>query len=296
MMTSGFVWIASDLMIGTFSLSMVDVSIMTTLQGVVGIRGYYAQESPEFKAFSYEWNNQTSSKDAPLIYGLYAYDAVWMLAYAIDSYIKDGYNITFENSTFPALAPGGSIDLARLRAFQGGPSLRNLILQTQFAGTSGYIQLNPRGDLISSAFEIVNIVAGEINVVGYWINGTGISSSPPGNSTSATKSGGSLSSALPILWPGNSKEAPRGWVLPKNGRPLYIAVPWKKGFDQFLGWSKSNSTSPVEFRGFVIDVFMEALKYVPYSVPYSFELFGNGTEPVYDDMIELLAKKVWDPN
>ena len=46
------------------------------------------------------------------------------------------------------------------------------------------------------------------------------------------------------------------------------------------------------FTGYCIDVFVEALKYVPYTVPYDFELFGNESGLVYDDMVYALAAKV----
>ena len=296
MMTSGYVWIASDLMVGTINNATVEARDLSTLQGVVGIRGYYANSSV-LKAFTSEWKNEASpgeiAGEIP-IYGLYAYDATQMLAYAIDNYTKDGFNITFKNSTFPSDAPGSSLDLVELKVFEGGPLLRNSILQTQFAGTSGYIQLDSEHDLIRSEFQIVNIIDGELKPIGYWTNTTKLSLFAPDNGTNA--GGGSAVSSEPpwkIMWPGDSYEVPRGWVFPKNGKPLKIAVPLKRGFEQFLSYSKSNTTNVTTFSGYCIDVFLEALNYLPYTISYNFELFGNNTEPVYDDMILLLAQKVW---
>ena len=296
MMTSGYVWIASDLMVGTINNATVEARDLSTLQGVVGIRGYYANSSV-LRTFNSEWKNQISSEEIANeipIYGLYAYDATQMLAYAIDNYTKDGFNITFKNSTFPSDAPGSSLDLVELKVFEGGPLLRNSILQTQFAGTSGYIQLDSNHDLIRSEFQIINIVDGESKPIGYWTNTSKLSLSAPDNVTDATVgNANSPGSPWKIMWPGDSYEVPRGWVFPKNGRPLRIAVPLKRGFEQFLSYSKSNTTNVTTFRGYCIDVFLEALKYMPYSINYNFELFGNNTEPVYDDMILLLAQKVW---
>ena len=295
MMTNTYVWIASDLMIGTLDFATLESRDLNALQGLVGVRGYYANSSV-LKAFTSEWKNQASSGEIVgeiPIYGLYAYDAIQMLAYAIDNYTKDGFNITFKNSTFPSGATGSSLDLVELKVFEGGPLLRNSILQTQFAGTSGYIQLDSNHDLIRSEFQIINIVDGEAKPIGYWTNKTKLSLFAPDNVTNA--GGGNVISEPPwkIMWPGDSYEVPRGWVFPKNGRPLRIAVPLKRGFEQFLSYSKSNSTNVTTFSGYCIDVFLEALKYMPYTINYNFELFGNETEPVYNDMIDLLAKKVW---
>ena len=296
MMTNTYVWIASDLMIGTLDFATLESRDLNALQGLVGVRGYYANSSV-LKAFTSEWKNQASSgsivEEIP-IYGLYAYDATQMLAYAIDNYTKDGFNITFKNSTFPSGATGSSLDLVELKVFEGGPLLRNSILQTQFAGTSGYIQLDSEHDLIRSEFQIINIVDGEAKPIGYWTNKTKLSLSAPDNVTDASMGNAILpGSPWKIMWPGDSYEVPRGWVFPKNGRPLRIAVPLKRGFEQFLSYSKSNSTNVTTFSGYCIDVFLEALNYLPYTISYNFELFGNNTEPVYDDMIHLLAQKVW---
>jgi ionotropic glutamate receptor len=231
------------------------------------------------------------TENSTIVYSLYAYDATRLLAYAIDRYIREGSNITFKNSSFPLLAAGGSSDLAQFKVFEGGPSLSTSILQTHFLGTSGYVQLNSNGDLNRTAFEILNIVDQEFKVVGYWTNETQLSASPPVNVSDASFVK-SQSSALPIKWPGDLKEAPRGWVLPKNGRTLKIAVPRKIGFEQFLSYSVDNVTNVTTYSGYCIDVFLEALKYVPYTVPYYFELFGNESGPIYDDMIFQLAHKV----
>jgi ionotropic glutamate receptor len=300
MMTSGYVWIASDLAVGTLnSAALKDNAII--LQGVIGIRGYFDPKTPEFEAFYTAWtNNQTSVKksedeigervaDEIPVYGLYAYDATQMLTRALVNYTNGGHNITFRNSTFPSLATESSLDLVELKVFDGGPLLRSSILQTQFMGTSRYIQVDSSRDLMHSAFEIVNIVAGEMRTIGYWTNETKLSSYQPGNTSASNTPEGPWK----MLWPGDSNEVPRGWVFPKNGKPLRIAVPLKKGFEQFLSYSKSNTTNVTTFRGYCIDIFLEALKLVPYTISYNFELFGNDTEPIYDDMIDQLAKKVW---
>lgn len=300
MMTAGYVWIVSDSVAGTLGSTEIDATVLNTLQGVVGMRGYYPQDSPQMQSFLPEWRNLSTEGNGPIylnLYGLYAYDAVWMIAYALNSYLKDGLDFTFKGPIFSPNDAGGASELAQLSVLQGGSSLRTHILQTKFAGTSGFIQVDSKGDLIRSSFEIINFVGEQLRVVGYWTNETQLSASPPYTVTDATlnspRSVDSQAGLIQVVWPGNSSETPRGWVLPKNGRPLKIAVPKKAGFKQFVGWS-GNSSNSTSFHGFCVDVFQNALKYLPYSVPYIFVLYGEDSTPTYDDMIDQLANKVYD--
>eukprot|EP00250_Pteridium_aquilinum_P021125 c25034_g1_i3 orf=597-3347(-) len=288
MMSTGYVWIVSDSMTGTLGSTELDATALDTLQGVVGLRGYYSQDSSQLQSFLSEWSNfSTGGNDSVYLnlYGLFAYDAVWMIAHALDSYLKEGLNFTFKGPIISPNDTGGVPGLAQLSILQGGPLLRIHILQTKFDGTSGIIQVDSKGDLVRSAFEIVNIVGERLRVVGYWTNETQLSVSLPYTATEAA--------LLQVLWPGNSSETPRGWVPPKNGRPLKIAVPKKAGFKQFVNWP-SNSSNATSFHGFCIDVFQSALRHLPYSVPYNFVLYGEDSTPIYDDMIEKLANKVYD--
>eukprot|EP00250_Pteridium_aquilinum_P021124 c25034_g1_i2 orf=601-3321(-) len=299
MMSTGYVWIVSDSMTGTLGSTELDATALDTLQGVVGLRGYYSQDSSQLQSFLSEWSNfSTGGNDSVYLnlYGLFAYDAVWMIAHALDSYLKEGLNFTFKGPIISPNDTGGASELAQLSVLQDGPLLRTHILQTKFDGTSGFIQVDSKGDLVRSAFEIINIVGERLHVVGYWTNETQLSVSPPTDaSLDPLGSIKSEAASLQILWPGNSSETPRGWVLPKNGRPLKIAVPKKAGFKQFVSWpAGSNSSNATSFHGFCIDVFQSALRYLPYGVPYTFVLYGADSTPVYDDMIDQLANKVYD--
>lgn len=84
---------------------------------------------------------------------------------------------------------------------------------------------------------------------------------------------------------------PRGWVVPKNGRPLTIGVPFKTGYQEFVGISTdSNKTT---YTGYCIDVFEKALSLLPYAVAYDFVTFGNGSNtPNYDALVEQITEKV----
>jgi len=95
-----------------------------------------------------------------------------------------------------------------------------------------------------------------------------------------------------ILWPGFVTEVPRGWVVPKNGRPLVIGVPNKIGYKEFVS-STLDSENRTSFHGFCIDVFLQALANLPYPLAYSFSKYGNGSStPSYDALINMIVDKV----
>jgi ionotropic glutamate receptor len=95
-----------------------------------------------------------------------------------------------------------------------------------------------------------------------------------------------------IIWPGGSVNTPRGWVVPKNGRPLDIGVPNKLGYKEFVSMAV-DSSNRTTFHGFCIDVFEKALAYLPYSVTFNFHRFGNGSStPSYDALVAKVVNKV----
>lgn len=94
-----------------------------------------------------------------------------------------------------------------------------------------------------------------------------------------------------MIWPGGGTAVPRGWVVPKNGRPLLIGLPFKKGYQEFVGIS-TDSNNQTTYSGYCIDVFEKALALLPYGVTYDFVKFGNGnTTPSYDALVDQVAEK-----
>lgn len=87
-------------------------------------------------------------------------------------------------------------------------------------------------------------------------------------------------------------DVPKGWVVPKIGRPLVIGVPNRVGYKEFVE-SSVDSNNRTAFRGFCIDVFQQALSNLPYAVSYYFTSFGDGNStPSYDALVDEIAEKV----
>ena len=70
---------------------------------------------------------------------------------------------------------------------------------------------------------------------------------------------------------------------------MRIRVPKRVSFVDFV--TERNNSHKIE--GYCIDVFNEALKLVPYDVPYRFEPFGDGrSNPNYDELVKMVAENV----
>ncbi|KAH7298533.1 hypothetical protein KP509_25G048200 [Ceratopteris richardii] len=313
MMTSGYVWIVTDLVTTDLGSLQFDPKVQLYTQGVVGVRRYI-RHSQELHNFVVSWKRSYPHLSLDLYvnqnnaYGLYAYDAVWTAARAISSYLNDEHEINFIKPPEKPTQSGGRSELAQMPIFQGGKTMRGYILNTSFVGASGVVKFDETGDLADAAFEYTNMVGRSLHVVGYWwANNSGVSLKlPPSTELSILDSAPDeefflahdgkpeTSTNMSIIWPGGDALTPRGWVLPKNGRPIKIGVPRKAGYTELVQVT-INSDNTTTYTGFCIQVFEAALKYLPYAVPYTYEMFGDGlTTPEYSLLVQKLAHQEYD--
>ena len=171
---------------------------------------------------------------------------------------------------------GSGIQLGKLKVFDGGSDLLRIIKQTDYRGLSGRIQFGEDRNVVNGSYDVININQREIRLVGYWSNDSRFHSH--------------LDQKLEnVVWPGGKSEIPRGWVIADAGKPLRIAFPKRASFVDFV--TQLNNSNIV--RGYVIDIFKEALKFVPYEVPYKFVPFGDGrVNPSYDELVQSVANNV----
>ncbi|RWV82367.1 hypothetical protein GW17_00056138 [Ensete ventricosum] len=290
MLTTGYVWIATDWLASDLdSFGTEDPSTVRLVQGVIVLR-HHTPDSDLKRRLTSRWRSMIQEGNATASlnsYGLYAYDSVWLVARAIDRFLSAGQIINF--SVDPRLhdAKGSSLRLATLRVFDEGERLLHQLLLTNFTGVSGRLQFDSDRNLVQPAYDILNIQGTGPRLIGYWSNDSGLSvrapevlyMQPPNASTPVQQQ------LHGVVWPGETRAQPRGWVFPNNGKPLRIGVPNKSSFTEIV-WNSSNSTDP---SGFCIDVFNAAVKLLPYPVPCKFIAIGDGSQnPNYDD-IELDA-------
>lgn len=281
LMNKGYVWITTDSM--TNDLHIVGLTSLNSMEGVIGIRSYIPKTNA-ITDFIARWHTryardhptEVGPKD-PTIYQYWAYDALWALATAVE---KAGDKLT---STFdPSAGTDNSTDLSRLGVSESGPWFLDVISNVHFLGLAGDFKL-VNGQMLSSNFEIVNVLDGHgTGVVGFW--------SPEVKLVQDLKNV-SLTGLRSVIWPGNSKEVPRGWEVPTLGKKLRIGVPIKHGFNEFVNVETDQFTKRVTVTGYCIDIFEAVMSTLPYYIPYEYVPYDTNW---YDDLVNQVHTQKYD--
>ncbi|KAK7324791.1 hypothetical protein VNO77_28637 [Canavalia gladiata] len=293
MMTAGYVWIATDWLASVLdSLEPVEPNTMSLLQGVLALR-HHTPDTNQKKNFLSRLK-KVKDKGTPSFnsYALYAYDSVWLIAHALNTFLKEGGKISFSSDPMLRDTNGSMLHLSSLRVFEDGHTFLQTILGTNFTGLTGQVMFDIERNRIHPAYDILNIGGSGSRRIGYWSNYSGLSvvapeilyKKPRNTSTSSQQLYG-------VIWPGETATKPRGWVFPNNGKPLRIAVPNRVGYKEFV----SKDQNPPGAKGYCIDVFEAAVNLLPYPVPRQYILFGNGDKnPSYDDLANQVALNNYD--
>ncbi|KAL6880353.1 hypothetical protein ACP4OV_011918 [Aristida adscensionis] len=301
MLAAGYVWIATDWLAAVLDSSRPPPArAMGLAQGVVTLRPYTPDSAAKRSLVSRLL--AAGANASANAYGLFAYDAVWAAARAIDGFLAGGGDVSFSPDPRLRDTNGSALRLSTLAVFdQGGELLRRVRL-ADFAGVTGRVRFGGGGALINPAYEVLNVVGTGVRRVGYWSNRTRLSVAAPrlrddGGAPAPAASNGSSPAPPPeqelysVIWPGETTAAPRGWVFPNNGQPLRIGVPYRTTYRQFV----SRDSSPDGVSGYCIDVFKAAAALLPYPVPFSFVLFGDGVRnPSYSDLVDKVADNYFD--
>ncbi|GER53239.1 glutamate receptor [Striga asiatica] len=272
MMSAGYVWIATDWLPAV--LDSVDREKADLVEGVLALK-HYSPDSDRKARFT----NQSGIFNS---YALYAYDSVWLLARALDSFLKSGEKITFSDDL--SLRDAN----VSLRVFDQGQTLLEILKETNFTGLSGEIRFDNEKNLVRPAFEVLNFGGTGFRRLGYWTNDSGLSENlyPKLRNTSASRQ-----RLYSVIWPGETTAKPKGWVFPNNGKPLKIAVPYRVTYPDFVTKDKG----PLGARGYCIDVFEAAVALLPYPVPHEYVLFGDGQRnPSFDNLVNGVAQNKYD--
>ncbi|KAK7252620.1 hypothetical protein RIF29_36702 [Crotalaria pallida] len=295
MMGTGYVWIATGFLSAILDIdSSLTSDAMDDIQGVITLRMYTPDSELKRRFFS-RWKNLTkdNNADTPLglsPLGLYAYDTVYVLARALDRFFKQGNSITFSNDSKLSILHGDNLHLDALKIFDEGKLLRKSIYDVNMTGVSGPFKYTSDGDLANPAYEIINVIGTGSRRIGYWSNYSGLSVYPPNYSKPANHSNASQK-LLPVIWPGDTAQKPRGWVFPNNGRVLRIGVPKRVSYEEFAKQIQGTDS----FEGFCIDVFLSAVNLLPYAVPYKFIPYGDGhSNPSDTELLRLITAGEYD--
>ncbi|KAG6501051.1 glutamate receptor 2.7-like isoform X1 [Zingiber officinale] len=284
MMAAGYVWIATYGI--TNAIDLLGVDDTEAMQGVIGVRPYI-RTSEKISDFSarfkrrFRIDHPADEPTDPTFYQLWAYDAAWAVAMAVEK-------TELINSAFRRPESSGnsySTDLDRLGVSPSGLALRDAISAGRFQGLAGEFRLL-NGELISPAFEFVNVNGSTARSIGYWTPTNGLSK----QLTSKTSGPAGL---MPVLWPGYGGAVPRGWEIPTNGKKLRIAVPVKHGFDQFVKVETDPTTNRRRVTGYCIDVFEAVVRELPYAVSFEYIPFEDSSQS-YDLLVDQVFLRNFD--
>uniref|UniRef100_A0A0E0B397 Ionotropic glutamate receptor C-terminal domain-containing protein n=1 Tax=Oryza glumipatula TaxID=40148 RepID=A0A0E0B397_9ORYZ len=291
MMSKGFVWIMTDGI--TNIVDSMSTSVVEAMNGALGIQ-FYVNNS-ELDNFTIGWNRRfqiDNPNDPPLklsIFGLWGYDTIWAVAQAVE-------NVGVNNRTSiqkPSVARN-STSLENMETSVYGPELLKVILRNKFRGKSGYFDLSNR-QLQVSTFRIINVFGKGWKDIGFWNEGNGISRQLNlGKST--TKYASSVSGLNLVTWPGNSTETPKGWEIPASGKKLQVGV-HKSAYKEYMTNQRDPITGATKASGFSIDIFEEAVKRLPFALPYEYVAFDTSRDTStgsYDDFVHQVYLKKYD--
>ncbi|KAF6177173.1 hypothetical protein GIB67_025510 [Kingdonia uniflora] len=208
----------------TSMFNAVNSSVMSTMEGVIGIKTHYSETNPSFKDFSIKFHKGFRSEypdeemSEPGFYALCAYDTISTIAKAV---VGLANNFTSEKL------------------------LRN-ILMSSFNGLSGKVQFIDGQISSLPVYQIANVVRKGYIEPKFWTPKFAFSDSKE-------RSGGS-GGTLRVLGgyvnrPGGLlNQTPCGWVMPTDAKPMTIGVPGRISFEKFVKVKPG-------VTGFCIDVF-----------------------------------------
>ncbi|BAF20601.1 glutamate receptor 3.4 [Oryza sativa Japonica Group] len=295
MMSSGYVWIATEwlaALLDSDSSPPRKTTALALLQGVVTLRQYTPDSDAKRSLMSrfaarLQAHNTTGGINA---YVLFAYDAVWMAARAVDQLLVDGSNVSFsddarlraENET------GSALRLGALKVFDQGEQLLSKMKTLNFTGVTGQVRFGDDRNLADPAYEVLNVGGTGVRRVGYWSNRTRLSVTAPEQEQNGKKKKQQGEELYSVIWPGETASTPRGWVFPNNGKALRIGVPYRTTYKQFVS---KDAGGPDGASGYCIDVFKAAVALLAYPVPVSYVVVGDGVKnPSYGELVQRVAE------
>ncbi|GMI98604.1 GLUTAMATE RECEPTOR 1.2 [Hibiscus trionum] len=257
MISQGYAWITTDLI--TNFMNSMDPSVIESMQGVVGFK-HHIPASKELRKFVIRWRSKNLNENQNLqemelnVYGIWTYDMVQALATAAECVMTRHPNIVSQETRL-------NMNFTTIRSSQSGLVFIDEISQSRFKGISGGFQPT-NGRLIPKEFEIVNVFKGE-RIIGYWNPEIGIT--PIVMEENHTETNTASSSKLEsVIWPGGTKNIPKGWSL--HGRMLRIGVPVNSRFRELISVIRDPQTNE------------EAVQSLDYEVHYNFIPFEDANE------------------
>ncbi|XP_050223519.1 glutamate receptor 2.7-like [Mercurialis annua] len=257
------VWILTESV--TSFLDSVDISVIYSMEGALGIRTTYSDSSREYTSFYSQFRRSFRSEypeednSEPGYYALRAYDSITTITKAMEEMSNN---------------------------FSNSKSFLNHILLSDFTGLSGQIQFKEGELLHSPTLRIVNVVGKKYKEIDLWEPEFGFKRSRTGDED-VNDDGGVIGLESPVNWPGDLKRSPKGWAMPSNAKPMIIGVPGRTAFSKFV---EVVDASKNIYDGYCIDLFRKVEEVLGYNLSYRFVPY-YGT---YDDLVNHVYNKTYD--
>ncbi|KAL3596486.1 hypothetical protein D5086_008123 [Populus alba] len=260
------VWILTDRV--TSFLDIVNTSVIHSMEGALGIKNYYYDNTSSYQTFLTQFRQKFISEYPeegyyePGFYALRAHDSIAIITQAMD----------------------------RLSSNTSSPkSFLDNIFTTSFVGLSGEINVKAGELLHSPMLRIVNVVGRGCRELDFWIPEFGFSNQPVVAKGGAENSTDAIRLKGPVIWPGDLQRNPKGWLMPTDTKRMIIGVPGRISFETFVKVS-TNAAGKEEYNGFCIELFRKVREVLGYDLPYQFVPY-NGT---YDDLVHHVYNKTYD--
>ncbi|KAL0459025.1 UNVERIFIED_CONTAM: Glutamate receptor 2.8 [Sesamum latifolium] len=282
MMDKGYAWVATSKTMNF--LDSLDSSDYDSMLGIVGFKSHISVSSKS-QDLALRWRREFQQIKSNLeirdlnVVGVRAYDAVWVLAEAIE---RAGIHLSPNRLE---ISGSEQLNFARLRVSKNGPTLLNLIISTKFTGLAGEFQLANR-KLVHETYEILNVIGNWRKKVGFWKSAYGLTEEIYSYDNSSSNF------LETIIWPGFSLKAPGSWLVQMSGKTIRIGVPANRRFPELVGFYHDQLSKETSFSGFCIDVFTAAVERLPYAVSYEYIPFYNRKS--YSDLVYQVYLQTFD--
>ncbi|KAJ6935634.1 hypothetical protein NC652_010602 [Populus alba x Populus x berolinensis] len=260
------VWILTDTV--TNFLDIVNNSVIHSMEGALGIKNYYYDNTSSYQTFLTQFRQKFISEYPeegcyePGFDALRAHDSISIITQAMD----------------------------RLSSNTRSPKLfLDNTFTTSFVGLSGEINVKAGELLRSPMLRIVNVVGRRYRELDFWIPDFGFSNQQVVAKGGAENSTDAIRLKRPVIWPGDPQRNPKGWLMPNDTKRMIIGVPARTSFEKFVKVS-TNAAGKMEYDGFCIELFHKLRGVLEYDLPYQFVPY-NGT---YDDLVDHVYNKTYD--
>ncbi|XP_017233700.2 glutamate receptor 3.2-like [Daucus carota subsp. sativus] len=257
-----------------------NTSVISYMEGVLGIKPYFSEKSPDFLHFKSQFNED------------------FQLEYPEVDNLNIGINALRAHDSITAIARA----LVQCRSSNISDTIYNLLktyLADHVTGLStSQIRLHDKELSEFSLYRLVNVERNSHKSIGFWSPEFGFFKDLVDSSRSESITGSSSMDVLTdaIGYPGGINRVPKEWCMSVCGKKLLIGVPGRAYFDQFVkvDWNKSSILGQHHIHGYCIDIFSKVRKILEESCscPLIFEFKPQNC--TYDELVEYVANGTYD--